>query len=125
VLGGLNQLNLKAELKNVGSDYKLNLNSNVDNVLANQVKLTIAQNLRDAQQQVENYVRAEVDKRRLQVEGIVEKNRKTIYSGVDRAKQRVQAQFDEIEKRKKELEARKKKLEEDAKNKLKGIFKKP
>ncbi|MCI0495942.1 TIGR03545 family protein [candidate division KSB1 bacterium] len=125
VLGGLNQLNLKAELKNVGSDYKLNLNSNVDNVLANQVKLTIAQNLRDAQQQVENFVRAEVDKRRLQVEAIVEKNRQTIYSGVDRAKQRVQAQFDEIEKRKKELEARKKKLEEDAKNKLKGIFKTP
>ena len=125
VLGGLNQLNLKAELKNVGSDYKLNLNSNVDNVLANQVKLTIAQNLRDAQQQVENYVRAEVDKRRLQVEGIVEKNRQTVYSGVDRVKQRVQSQFDEIEKRKKELEERKKKLEEDAKNKLKSLFKKP
>ena len=125
VLSGLNQLNLQAELKNVGSDYKLNLNSNVDNVLANQVRMTIAQNLREAQQQVESFVTAEVDKRRKEVESIIDKNRKTIFASVDRAKQRVQVQVDEIEKRKKELEERKKKLEEEAKDKIKGLIKFP
>lgn len=125
VLAGLTQVNLTAQLRNDGNDYKFRLNSNVDNVLANQVKLTLEKNLREAQQQVENFVRTEADKRRQQVESVIEKNRQTVYAGIDRIKQRAQAQFDEIEKRKKELEQRKKELEQQAKDKVKSIFKKP
>ncbi|MDZ7341573.1 MAG: TIGR03545 family protein [candidate division KSB1 bacterium] len=125
VLSGLTQINLTAQLRNEDNDYKFRLNSNIDNVLANQVKLTLEKNLREAQQQVETFVRTEVDKRRQQVEMVVEKNRKTVYAGIDRVKQRVQAQLDEIEKRKKELEQRKKELEQQAKDKIKSIFKKP
>lgn len=123
VLGGLTQLNLKAQLKGGGaSDFRLNLNSNVDNVLANQVKQTIAQNLRDAQQQVENYVRTEVDKKREAVEAIVEENKQKLYVEIDKAKQKVQAISDEIDQRKKQLEDKKKELEDQAKDKVLDIF---
>ncbi len=125
VLSGLTQLNMNARLINEASDYKLRLNSNVDNVLASQVKLTLEKNLREAQQQVENYVRTEVDKRRQEVEVLIDKNKQTIFAGINKVKQQVQAQVDEVETRKKELEERKKKLEEEAKKKLMNIFKKP
>lgn len=126
VLDGLTNLNLKAQLiGGAESDFKLNLNSNVDNVLANQVKLTIAQNLREAQQQVESYVRNEVDKKRKEAEAIVDENRQKLYVEIDKAKQKVNEINEEIERRKKELEERKKKLEEQAKNKVKSIFRTP
>ncbi len=126
VLAGLTQVNLKTQLKGGGeSDFKLNLNSNVDNVLANQVKLTIAQNLREAQQQVEGYVRSEVDKKRKEVEAIVDENRQKVYAEMDKAKQKVNEITEEIEKRKKELEERKKKLEKDVKKKVFDLIKKP
>jgi len=125
VLAGLNQLNLNAKLKGKDADYKLNLNSNVDNVLANQVKQTLQKNLREAQQQVENHVRAEVDKKRQEVEAIIEENRQKIYAEVDKAKQKVDELTAEVEKRKKQLEEKKKELEDKAKKKLMDIFKPP
>ncbi len=125
VLAGLDQLNLMAQLKGGGeSEYKLNLNSNVDKVLASQVKQTIAQNLRQAQQQVENYVRTEVDKKRKEVEEIVEENRQKLYAEIDKVKQKVNEITDEIDRRKKELEDKKKELEGKAKDKVLDIFKK-
>ncbi len=125
VLSGLTNLNLKAQLKGGGaSDFKLNLNSNVDNVLANQVKLTIAQNLREAQQQVENFVRTEADKKRKEVEAIVEENRQKVYLEIDKAKQKVNEITAEIDKRKQELEDKKKELEGKAKDKVLDIIKK-
>ncbi len=126
VLGSLTNVNLKAQLiGGSGADFKLNLNSNVDNVLANQIKLTVAENLREAQQQVESYVRTEVDKKRKQVEAIVDENRQKVYAELDRAKQKVNEITDEIDRRKKELEERKKKLEADAKKKAIDFLRKP
>ena len=126
VLSGLTNLNLKAELKGGGaSDFKLNLNSNVDNLLANQLKLTLAQNLREAQQQVENYVRSEVDKKRKEVEAIVDENRQKVYAEIDKVNQKMNEITAEIDKRKQELEDRKKKLEADTKKKVFDFLKKP
>lgn len=129
VLSGLNQLTLMSQLKGEASNYKMRMNSNVDKVLAGQVKRTLEKNLREAQQQVENYVRAEADKHRKQVEALIEKNKKTFYAELDKAEKKVQEQVDKVEKKKKEVEERieqeKKKLEDKAKNKLKDLFGKP
>ena len=129
VLAGLNQVTLTAQMKGDTSDYKLRMNSNVDQILAKEVRKTLEKNLRQAQQQVEDYVRAEAGKRRKEVEDLIEKNRKKIYAELEKVNQQVQARVDEIEKRKKEVEQRieeeKKKLEEKAKDKLKDLFKKP
>jgi len=112
VLAGLNQLTLKAELVGDSSDYKLRMNSNVDNLLANQIKKTLEKNLREAQQQVEDYVKAEVDKRRKEVESLIEKNKQILLAEMDKAKQKVQEQYDELEKRKQEVQKR---IEEEKK----------
>ena len=125
VLSGLNYLNLKTQMKGAGGDYKLNMSSNVDQLLANQVKKTLEKNLREAQQQVENYVRAEVDKRREEVETFIDKNKQTAYSELEKLNQKVQQQLDEVNKYKKQLEDKKKELEDQAKKKIMDIFKKP
>ncbi len=129
VLNGLDRVTLTAKLTGEKNDYQMGMNSNVDRVLADQVKKTIAKNLREAQQQVENYVRAEAAKRREQVESLIEKKRETMYAELDKAKQKVQEKYDEFEEKKKELEKRiedeKDKLSDQAKKKLKDLFKKP
>lgn len=129
VLMGLNRITLTAEMKGKQGDYKMRMNSNVDQVLANQVKQTIAKNLREAQQQVEDYVRAEADKRRVQVENLINEKRATVYAELDKAKQQVDEKKQEFDNKKKELDERieqeKKKIEEQAKNKLRDMFKKP
>jgi len=125
VLSGLTQLKLNAKLTGEASDYKLSLNSNVDNVLANQVTQTLEKNLREAQQQVENYVRTEVDKKRKEVEAIINENRQKVYAEIDKTKQKVQQLTDEVDKQKNQLEEKKKELEDKAKKKILNIFKKP
>jgi len=129
VLTSLNRVTLTAQLKGDTTNYKMGLNSNIDRVLANKVKQTISQNLRQAQLQVENYVRAEADKNRKKVEALIEKNKKSMLAELDKAKQTVEKKVEEFEKKKKDVEKRiedeKKKLENQAKNKLKNLFKKP
>jgi uncharacterized protein (TIGR03545 family) len=128
VLAGLTRLTLDTRLSGKADNYKLSMNSNVDQVLANQVKQTLQKNLREAQQQVENYVRAEVNKRQNEVESIMEENRQKLLAEMDKAKQKVQEKVDEVEQRKKEVEERiekeKSKVKDKAKDKLKDLFKK-
>ena len=129
VLSGLKEVQLKAGMKGRENDYKLNMNSNIDGVLGNQVKKILDKKLRAAQKQVEDYVRSESDKQRKKAEVIIDKNKKTIYAEIDKTRNKVQEKIDEIERKKKEIEKRieeeKKKLGNKAKDKLKGMFKKP
>lgn len=132
VLAGLTQLTLNAHFSGNTSDYKMHMSSNVDKVLANQVKKTLQKNLQEAQQRVENYVREEIGKRQKEVEAIVEKNRQKLFAEMDKAKQEVQEKVNELEKHKKEIEKRieqetnkaKDKVMDKAKDTLKGLLKK-
>ncbi len=128
VLAGLTQLTLNAQLLGDASDYKLHMNSNVDQVLAKQVKKALQENLQEAQQWVENYVRSEVDKRRKEVEAIIDKNRQKLFTEMDKSKHKVQEKVDELEKCKKEvherIEKEKNKVKDKAKDTLKDLFKK-
>jgi len=129
VLLAITDVTVSARMHGTGSDFSLGMNSNVDKVLSQQIKNTLEKNLRQAQQQVEEYVRAEADKRRKEVEALVDENKKKIYTEVEKLNQQVLSRVDEVEKRKKDLEKRiedeKKKLEDKAKNKLNEFFKKP
>ncbi|NOZ60973.1 MAG: TIGR03545 family protein [Calditrichaeota bacterium] len=129
VLNGISKITLNAKLVGESENYQLQMNSNVDRVLANQVKATLAKNLREAQSQVENYVRQQAEIRRKKVESIIQKNRDSIYAEIDNAKNLLDKKLAEIEAKKKQAEQRleeeKKKLENKAKNKLKSFFKKP
>ncbi len=128
VLENLNHITLNANLKGDKSDYKLNMNSNVDKLLAGQVRKTMKKNLRQAQQRVEKYVRKEADKYRLKVEAQINKNKKTLLEEMNKVKQKAQDQLDDLDKRKKEVEQRiedeKKKAGDKAKKTLEGLFKK-
>ncbi len=129
VIAGVNNVTLMAQLSGEKSDYKMRMNSNLDQLLSDQIKQTIAKNLQQAQQLIENYVQAEIAKQREKVEALIDKNQKAIYAKINDAKMVIEKKTDEFENKKKELEARieqeKKKLEDQAKNKLRDMFKKP
>ncbi len=129
VLKGLKELKLNASVQGEKSDYQLRMNSNVDRLLANQVKNTIQKNLRDAQMQVENYVREQSNKYRTKAETVIAQNREKLLNQMETLKQRAQEQTDKIEQKRKEVEERiekeKTKVGDEAKKKLKDILKTP
>ncbi len=106
VLAGLTRVTLSAQLKGDTSGYTLRMNSNVDRMLARQIRTTLENTVRQAQQQVEAYVRSEADSRRKEIQTLIGANRLTTFAEVDTIRQQLQIRMDEIEKRKKEIERR-------------------
>ncbi|MBN1153393.1 TIGR03545 family protein [candidate division KSB1 bacterium] len=119
VLSGLSTLVIDANLIGESSDYKLNMKSNVDNVLGNQIKGILDKNLQEARQQVETYIRNQVDEKRNQVEQLINSSKKTFYAEFENAREKVLEKYNEIEQKKKEIEQRIE--EEKAKAKEKGV----
>lgn len=139
VLSALKQLEVNLKLTGQKKNYQMQMRSNVDVVLANRLKSILADNLQKARQQVEQYVNAEVEKRRAQALTQVEKYKTQMNQKLEEAQQLVQSKLDEIEKRKQEIqakieaekdkakkraEAEKEKLKEKAQDKLDGLLKK-
>ncbi|NUO84202.1 hypothetical protein HUU05_29365, partial [candidate division KSB1 bacterium] len=118
----------------------LSIHSNLDNVLADQLKRVVGEKLAEARTQIETRVRAEVDKRRKEAEALVENYKQGLTAEMQKVRGVVDQQVEELNKRKAEIEARieaeknkakqavdekKKQAEEEAKKKLKGLLKKP
>ncbi len=140
VLAGFNQLELGVQLQGARSDYALSIHSNLDNVLADQLKRVVGEKLAEARLQIETRVRAEVDKRRKEAEALVENYKQSLTAEMQKVRGAVDQQIEELNKRKAEVEARieaeknkgkqvvdekKKQAEGEAKKKLKGLLKKP
>jgi len=140
VLSGFNRLELGLQLQGARSDYGLSIHSNLDNVLADQLKRVVGEKLAEARTQIETRVRAEVDKRRKEAEALVENYKQGLTAEMQKVRGVVDQQVEELNKRKAEIEARieaeknkakqavdekKKQAEEEAKKKLKGLLKKP
>ncbi len=133
VLSGFNRLELGVQLQGAASHYGLSVHSNLDNVLAEQLKRVVGEKLAEARQQIETRVRAEVDKRRKEAEAVVENYKQSLTAEMQKARSVVEQQVEEINKRKAEIEARieaeknkgKQAVQEEAKKKLKGLLKKP
>jgi len=117
VLSGLTTLNVNAKLTGKTKDYNLAMKSNVDGVLGTRIKGILDKNLQDARQQVDSYIRNQVDEKRADVENLIEKNKQTVMTEFENAREKVLEKYDEIEKKKKELEQRIEEEKEKLKNK--------
>ncbi len=140
VLAGFTRLELGVQLQGAASNYAMSIHSNLDNVLADQLKKVVGEKLAEARLQIETRVRAEVDKRRKEAEALIENYKQSLTAEMQKVRGLVDQQVEEINKRKAEVEARieaeknkgkqvvdekKKQAEEEAKKKLKGLLKKP
>ncbi len=120
VLSGINNVTLNAALTGEASDYRMRMNSNVDRLLSDQLSKTLDKTLREAQMEVENYVRNAADKYRKEAESVFDKYKVSLQEQMATVHDKVMIQSTEIENKKKELEAR---IEKE-KNKLKNKGKK-
>lgn len=133
VLAGFSRLELGVQLQGAASNYGLSIHSNLDNVLAEQLKKVVGEKLAEARLQIETRVRAEVDKRRKEAEALVENYKQSLTAEMQKARGAVDQQIEELNKRKAEVEARieaeknkgKQAVQDEAKKKLKGLLKKP
>ncbi len=137
----LNSLTAKAKAAGVSVDNSETIPVNVFvSGKANdpKVKVKVKNPAQDAQKQIEDAVKQEIDKAKKQAQEEAEKLKKQAEDELNKAKKQAQdsinnvlnRQKQELEKKKKELEKKKKeaeekakkKLEEEAKKKLKGFF---
>lgn len=124
VLTALNRLEIDASLRG-GGDREMRLNSNIDDVLAQKLRSLLDEKIQQAKQQIEQYVRAQVDKQRLAAEKRVTDIREKLMVESDKLKESVQSRFDEIEARKNEVKARIEAEKNKAKGKLDNLLKRP
>lgn len=136
VLSALNRLEIDASLRSGDGSRDLRLNSNIDDVLSRKIRSLLDEKIQQARQQVEEYVRAEVQKQRLKAEKRVNDIKENLMAEADTLKERVHNRLNEVEKRKKEVKARiaaekekaeqkKKELEDKAKDKLNNLLNRP
>lgn len=139
VLSALRSIDLKVNLKGQKKHYQLQVNSNIDEVLAGRIKNILKDNVQKARQQVSNYIHQEIAKRKQKIEKQLDQYKQSLLAKLDQAQQKAQEQFDRVEKKKQEIQAKidaeknkakkkaeeqKKKVQDKAKKKLNNLLKK-
>lgn len=121
-----------ATLRQTADKFLFRISSNLDNVVAEKAKAVASNEVRKAQLEIENRVLAEVRPRQQALLELIQKQQAEIDSRIKQAESQLQAIRGELQKRQAEIEARieaekqkaTKKIQEEAKKKLKDIFKK-
>ncbi len=128
----INTINVQAVAKRTGDKFSFSINSNLDNLIYNKMKEIVSGEVEKARQQLEQRVRAEVEKYQKNLEALTAQKKQELQSRLDLAQAEIQKRTDEIQAKRKEIEDRieqekkklQKNLENQAKDKLKDLFKK-
>jgi len=117
---------IKARLQGNFDDLKLNMHSNLDDLLAQQLRRQVGKELQKQEQRLKEKINAELQPRLKELNALRVKQEAALRVRIKQYDQQIQEQLAEINQKKKEIEQRiekeKKKLGKDALKKLKGIF---
>ncbi len=128
VFSSIQTLSLTAGISGPPDGLRLQISSNIDNVLAQRIKSVLGKSVKQARAEIRRRIDEKVEPRKRQALQFVADNRARITGEIDKVSKLVDEQLAVVEAKKKELEGEieKKKDEgvKDAKDKLKGLFKK-
>ncbi len=117
---------VKARLTGSVRDLRLSMHSNLDELLAQQLRRQVGKKLQKQEQRLRQKIDEAVQPRLKELTALREKKEKALQERVKQYDQLIQKQLAEIDKKKKEIERRiekeKSRLGKDALKKLKGIF---
>jgi len=115
-------INVNARVKQIDDDFSMNLDSNLDELIASKLKQIISGEIQDAKDEIERRVRAEVDGYKKELTDIVAAKEAELRSKIAVYEQEINKQKAAAEKKKQEvkdkIEKEKKKLEQQAQDKL-------
>ncbi len=132
IVSSLKNISFDATIRRTPDIFNFRINSNIDNLIAEKMKSILSDEIQKARNQIENRVKQEVEKYRTKLDSLVDNRENELKGRIERLVNQVEKQRklvadkraeieNRINARKKELE---KKAEEEAKKKLKDIFKK-
>lgn len=126
IIQNINQVNFSAQIKSVGGDLIFRVSSNLDELLARNLKAAVSKEIEAAERQIRDYVDKEVSKQRRQLEQMIKERETQLRAELEKYEQLVNETIARAEAKKKEIEdkieAEKKKLENDAKDRLKKLI---
>jgi uncharacterized protein (TIGR03545 family) len=123
---------MEAKAVQAQGDFKLRINSNLDELIASRFKGILSEEIQKAKQQIEERVRQEVEKYRQELETLVAQKEQELRGQIQKVEDEVKKQKEQIKQKQKEIENQiaagknklQQKLQEEGKDKLKGLFKK-
>lgn len=118
----ISQVKLKAEITRQEGQMGFRVNSNLDKLIADELKAIASGELQAARQKLETAVRERVEPAREKLESTVAAREAEIRERIDTARTRLDTLENDIEARKAELQKR---IENFAKDKLKNLFNRP
>ena len=115
-------INVNARVKQIDKDFSMNLDSNLDELIASKLKQIISGEIQDAKNEIERRVHAEIDGYKAELTDIVASKEAELRSKIAVYEEEIKKQKAEVEKKKQEvkdkIEKEKKKLEQQAQDKL-------
>jgi len=125
-------ITMDAKAVQLQEDFKLRIDSNLDELIASRFKGVLSAEIQKAKQQIEDRVRQEVEKYRQELETLVAQKEQELRGQIQKVENEVKKQEELIKQKQKEIENQlaaeknklQQKLEEEGKNKLKDLFKK-
>jgi uncharacterized protein (TIGR03545 family) len=132
LIKSLNNITVDALASQTAGDFRFKVTSNIDNLLAARVKEIVSDEVERVKSQIENRVQKEVEDRRAQLDSLMNNQEQDLRARIEEIEQELNKQKQVVADKQKEIEqqiaAKKKELEnkagEEAKKKLKDLFKK-
>ncbi len=123
ILMKIDQINFVAKLEGSESNFKFSLDSNLDEMIYNNIKAKISGELEKAKEKLRQEINKQVAKYRAQAEGFINKQKSALEEKVAAITAQVDNYKNLIETKKQELEQKKAELQNQGINKLKGLLK--
>ena len=126
IFTSLNRIDLQASLQSTDEKTEFGLNSNIDDVFANELKNIVGEEIAAARERIENEVDSRVSEKKAEFDAYVAEKTESLEQKMNELQELIDTQKQMIEDKKQELEERieeeKSNLKEEAKDKLKGLF---
>jgi uncharacterized protein (TIGR03545 family) len=119
----IDKITFEADITQSEDNFRLKLNSNLDELIASQLRKVVSDEIARAKNEIKKRVQKELDKYRAEVEEYIAGKNQELQKELNKINKEINKQLKEVENKKKEVEnridAEKKKIEKQAEDKLK------
>jgi len=122
IAAAIKEVNFKASARQQTGDFKFSINSNLDNLVADQLKTALAGELQLARQQLEERVNREAAKYKQQLDALIAEKEQLLAGQLQKVEGELKKYDDQVKQVQKDIE---KKIKDAGGNLLKDLLKKP
>jgi uncharacterized protein (TIGR03545 family) len=121
IMKSINEIRFTANVEQQEGEFKFKISSNLDNLIADQVKSLVSEEVEAARKKIEQRINQEVSKYKEQLNTLIAQNEQKLTGQLQSVESQLGQYESQIDQVKKEIE---KKIKESAGGKIKDLFKK-